>query len=309
MTSANYSNPDSLGELSVLMERTLLDTGRLFRKNGSIPSSTHLQRSIPAYYEGFQSALDNLSEQIFIAKAFLEKDYEAIKARETAPQLTEDVAMNDADLNIPQQVQPPPPSQPIAKSPSPEKVDLKKEEPTVAEPQVAPTATIPEPPPKDEVTVKVENEQGASVPTDQGLAGTQEINFDSVLNDTGGANTFDLNLDFGNDDTGNQAFLSGTTFGNAEKPNVSMPAENPMENTIPTPAGGGAFDMELERTDGDTNLFPDQGAGTDDIMGPGESSFDDLFMETENFGEGGDLNQLEGDSLMNISELDDNWFS
>ncbi|KAJ5391625.1 hypothetical protein N7509_007115 [Penicillium cosmopolitanum] len=301
MTSANYSNPDSLGELSMLMERTLLDTGRLFRKNGSIPSSTHLQRSIPSYYESFQSALDNLSEQIFIAKAFLEKDYEAIKARETAPQLTEDVAMNDADLNIPPQVQPPPPSQPIAKSPSPEKVDLKEEEPTVTEPQVAPTATIPEPPPKEEVTVKVENEQGASAPTDQGLAETQEINFDSVLNDTGGANTFDLNLDFGNDDTGNQAFLSGTTFGNAEKPNVSMPAENPMENTTPHARWRG--------TDGDTNLFPEQGAGTDDIMGPGESSFDDLFMETENFGEGGDLNQLEGDSLMNISELDDNWFS
>lgn len=235
----------------------------------------------------------------------MEKDYEAIKARESAPQLTEDVAMSDADLNIPAQVQPP--SQPVAKSPSPEKADLKEEEPTVPEPQAAPT-TIPEPQLKEDVPVKVENEQATSVPADQGLAGTQEINFDSVLNDTGGANTFDLNLDFGNDDTGNQAFLSGTTFGSAEKPNASMPVENSIENTIPTPAGGGAFDMELDRTDGDANLFTEQG-GTDDMMGPGESSFDDLFMETENFGEGGDLNHLEGDSLMNISELDDNWFS
>ncbi|KAJ5744628.1 hypothetical protein N7533_009498 [Penicillium manginii] len=283
--TTNYSNPDSLGELSMLVERTLLDTGRLFRKNGSVPSSTHLQRSIPSYYESFQSALDNLSEQIFIAKAFLEKDYEAIKARESAPQLTEDVAMSDADLNIPAQVQPP--SQPVAKSPSPEKADLKEEEPTVPEPQAAP-----------------HHHTGASA---EG-GWTQEINFDSVLNDTGGANTFDLNLDFGNDDTGNQAFLSGTTFGSAEKPNASMPVENSIENTIPTPAGGGAFDMELDRTDGDANLFTEQG-GTDDMMGPGESSFDDLFMETENFGEGGDLNHLEGDSLMNISELDDNWFS
>lgn len=210
--------------------------------------------------------------------------------------------MNDADLNIPAQVQSPPLSQPqpVAESPSPEKVDLKKEEPTVAEPQVTPT-TVPEPQPK-EVKVKEENEQGASAPA-------QEINFESVLNDTGGASTFDLDLDFGNDDTGNQAFLSGTTFGSTEKPNASMPPDIPMENTIPTPAGGGAFDMELERTDGDTNMFPEQGTGTDDMMGPGESSFDDLFMETENFGEGGDLNHLEGDSLMNISELDDNWFS
>jgi hypothetical protein len=45
-------------------------------------------------------------------------------------------------------------------------------------------------------------------------------------------------------------------------------------------------------------------------MAPGESSFDDLFMENENFGgEGlGDQNLL-GDDLMNINELDDNWFT
>lgn len=245
----------------------------------------------------------------FIAKAFLEKDYEAIKARDAAPQPAEDVAMNDVDVDqsIAAQVQPPPP---VEKFPSPEKVDLKKEETTVAEPQ-APIPAIPDAQPSEEVPVKDEKEIGAAAPTNQGLAGAgaEGINFDSVLNTTGGANSFDLNLDFGNDDMGNQAFLSGSTFGNVpsgtEKPNVSMP----VESTVPTTAGGGAFDMELQRTDGDPNLFPEQGTGTDEIMGPGESSFDDLFMESENFGEGGDMNQLEGDSLMNISELDDNWFT
>lgn len=279
-----------------------------------MPSSTHLQRSIPSYYESFQSALDNLSEQIFIAKAFLEKDYEATKARETVPQSIEDVAMNDVDYNISEQLQPqqPQPQQSVEKSPSPEKVKLKEEEPPTAEPQAAPVAAIPEPPqPSDEVPVKEEKDLSAPAPTEQGIAGAEGMNFDSVLNDAGGPNSFDLNLDFGNDDMGNQAFLSGSTFGNAlpetDKSNNPIP-ENTMDNSITTPAGGGAFDMELQRTDGDTNLFPDQGTGADDIMGPGESSFDDLFMETENFGEGGDLNHLEGDSLMNISELDDNWF-
>ena len=78
--STNYANPASLAELSTLVERTvrihcpfpppsliraqLLDTGRLFRKSGSLPATAHLQRSIPANYESFQCALDSLSEQI-----------------------------------------------------------------------------------------------------------------------------------------------------------------------------------------------------------------------------------------------------
>ncbi|KAJ5082561.1 hypothetical protein N7532_011604 [Penicillium argentinense] len=308
MATANFSNPDSLAELSALVERTLLDTGRLFKKNGSVPSSTHLQRSIPMHYESFQLALDNLSQQIFIAKAFLEKDYEAIKAREAVPQPAEDEVMKDVGLNSAAQVQPPP----AEKAESPEKVEAKKEEGTAAKP-LAPTAAVPEPQATENVAVKEEQKHpGTTASPDQEMNGGEGLNFDSVLNDTGGSNSFDLNLDFGNDDMGNQAFLSGTTFGNtpatgADKPNASLPADN--TNTVPAPAGGGAFDMELQKTDGDANMFPEQGTGTDDIM-PGESSFDDLFMETENFGEGtGDLNQLEGDSLMNISELDDNWFS
>lgn len=49
------------------VEIQLIDTGRLFRKSNSMPASSHLQRSIPAYYDGFQDALDNLSEQIVSA--------------------------------------------------------------------------------------------------------------------------------------------------------------------------------------------------------------------------------------------------
>lgn len=86
--TTNFANPDSLAELSALVERTvlpssapkmdpcdtptantdnetqLIDTGRLFRKSNSMAASTHIQRSIPVYYDGFQNALDNLSEQI-----------------------------------------------------------------------------------------------------------------------------------------------------------------------------------------------------------------------------------------------------
>lgn len=257
-----------------------------------------------------------LTYQQFIAKAFLEKDYEAIRAREAAPQPAEDVAMNDVDQNTtatqvqpsPPQIQPQSQPEPVEKAPSPEKVDLKKEEPSATEPQAG-TTTDPQPSEEAPVKEEVENDPGVASLADQGLTGAEGINFDSVLNDSGGGNSFDLNLDFGNDDMGNQAFLSGSTFGgplpDTEKPNAS----NPAETSIPTPSGGGAFDMELQKSDTGTNMFPEQGTGGDEMMGPGESNFDDLFMETENFGESGDLNHLEGDSLMNISELDDNWFS
>jgi hypothetical protein len=91
--ATNFACPDSLTELSALVERTvqllspapqkeicdpaepsadnetqLVDTGRLFRKSNSLPASTQIQRSIPAYYDGFQDALDNLSEQIVSAQ-------------------------------------------------------------------------------------------------------------------------------------------------------------------------------------------------------------------------------------------------
>ncbi|KAJ5806500.1 uncharacterized protein N7503_004102 [Penicillium pulvis] len=294
-------NPSSLADLSTLVERTLLDTGRLFRKSGSMPTSSQLQRSIPSYYESFQEALDNLSEQIFIAKAFLEKDYEAIKARESVS-VTEDVAMGDVDEKTVQDIQPQP-------------VDVKMEigtEPGVKaktedEPPVA-TKPIPGPQPSQDAVVKEEN-QTSNEPMGQGFGDADGINFDSVLNENGGSSSFQLSLDFGDDDMGNQAFLSGTAFGTSA-PGETPGTSQPENSAAMAPAGGGAFDMELQKSEGEPQTFPDQGNAMDDLMGPGESSFDDLFMETENIDDGtGDLNQLEGDSLMNLNELEDNWFS
>ncbi|KAJ5301478.1 hypothetical protein N7508_006341 [Penicillium antarcticum] len=297
---AGFADPQSLGDLSTIIERTLLDTGRVFRKSGSMPSRAHVQRSIPFYHESFQNALDNLSEQIFIAKAFLEKDYEALKAT-SAPQSIADVAMSDVNQKVEPELQPL--AEKAESSTELEQPALKLEEETVNQP-------APETKPDtqdDHVVVKEESESKAP---DSAFPGTnEELNFDSVLN-TGGTNDFDLSLDFNDNDMGNQAFLSGSNFagasatGTAEKPNTSQ--AQPMEATAST--GGGAFDMELSKTDGDDNFL--QGNATDDFMGPAESNFDDLFMDTENFGENsGDFNQLEGDTLMNVNELDDNWFN
>lgn len=214
--------------------------------------------------------------------------------------------MRDVDQKVSVE-EPPAAPEKLEPTTEPEKVESKAEEGAAAElPQS--TEAIPRPQPSGDVTVKEEKEP-TEKPSQAFPESTEGLNFDSVLNEHGGSNSFDLQLDFGNDDMGNQAFLSGTAFGNAastgtEKPGTTQPTDS-------TPAGGGAFDLELQNTPaGGENPFPDQDAGTEDIMGPGESSFDDLFMETENLGDSGtgDLNQLEGDSLMNLNELDDNWF-
>jgi hypothetical protein len=244
----------------------------------------------------------------FIAKAFLEKDYEAIKAREAAPQPAEDVTMKDADQKVPAAQQPPAPEK-LEPGTEPEKVEPKLEEGAAPPPQ--PSEAIPGPQTSGDAVVKKESEPESTAAPEQAFPETTEgLNFDSMLNTNGGSNSFDLHLDFGNDDMGNQAFLSGTAFGNTastgDKPGTSQPTGS---NTTPAPAGGGVFDLELQNAGGE-NPFPGPDGGTEDIMGPGESSFDDLFMETENIGDNGtgDLNQLEGDTLMNLNELDDNWF-
>lgn len=243
----------------------------------------------------------------FIAKAFLEKDYDAIKARETAP-LAQDVAMGDVDQKEAVTTQPlEEPAKTEAES-APVKVE---ENPTESLDQAAP-AVPPESQPSEDVAVKAEQKPETAEPADQSLAeGTDGINFDSMLNDAGGSNSFNLSLDFGDDDMGNQAFLSGSGLGTSapsglDQPATSQPADNNTATAIP--AGGGAFDMELQKSE-DPNGFPDQ--SMDDLMGPGESNFDDLFLETDNLGgeEAGNVNSMEGDSLMNLDELNDDWFN
>ncbi|KAJ5486938.1 hypothetical protein N7530_001238 [Penicillium desertorum] len=289
--STSYSNPDSLTELSRIIERTLIDTGRLFRKSGSVPSRTHLQRSIPLYHDSFQNALDNLSEQIFIAKAFLERDYEALKAS-AAPQPIEDAAMSDVN-----QVEPaiqPPPTEKVEMDTELEPIP--KSEEALSANQSAPAEIKPDTQSGDDVIVKKEGDNNAA--PDQSFPDPMKI---SLL----------IHLDFNDDDMGNQAFLSGSNFttsgttGGVDRLNTTQP----LGNTSDAPAGGGAFDMELQKTEGDDSNFLHSNSG-EDFMGPAESNFDDLFMDTDNFGEnGGDFNQLEGDSLMNVNELDDNWFN
>lgn len=245
----------------------------------------------------------------------MERDYEDVKARKAAlrKRPTEDTAKGEPDVTTggPQTV--PVPEETAAKAvPSegePKTVDnaVKLEQQTDLNQEQQTTTNEP---------IKEEPKEADA---DQSLAtqdatGTEELNFDSLLNNQG-SNEFDLNLDFGEDgNAGNESFFNAT-FGNqdtgsgldAGNTNTESGHDN---NALPT--GGDAFDLELEKFSGQPGDANGQFDGnTEDIMAPGESSFDDLFMESENLGGNANENQdlLPGDGLMQLDELDDSWFS
>lgn len=198
-------------------------------------------------------------------------------------------------------------------------VDIKTEQTTedVTTNPPAPAAAEPSQPNEPDQPVKVEKPGETPAVPDQSTA---ETKFDTGQNETagGGTNDFDLHLDFGDDEIGNQNFLNMNTGGGANE-------TDEFGNSIT--GGGDAFDLESEKAGAGTGgeqqqqqqqqqpqPQPQPQTGTDsqtgeqseDIMAPGESSFDDLFMGS---GEMGDKGLLEGDELMNIEELDDNWFT
>ncbi|KAI9923577.1 hypothetical protein ASPWEDRAFT_504431 [Aspergillus wentii DTO 134E9] len=313
--AADFSNPESLGVLTSTVNQTLIETGRFFRSAGSMQSRAQLKRSLPAAHEQFQLALDSLSEQIFIAKAFLEKDYEVIRAKKAELQPAKDVVMGEAAEKEKEPEPNPQPTEKVESGADAEQTEANPadENATSAEPAAA--AAEPDKPNTTDQPVKTENQE-ENTKQNQPFNGAEELNFDSVLNDTGGTNDFDLNLDFGDDEIGNQNFLSGSNLGNAgtsagadnsNNKDQANPSALPEigNNTTDTPAGGDAFDMEFQKADAQL------GNNTEDVMAPGESSFDDLFLDTDNFGGDGmgDQGLLEGDGLMNINELDDSWFN
>lgn len=138
---------------------------------------------------------------------------------------------------------------------------------------------------------------------EQSQPGTgEDINFDSMLNNPEGSpNEFDLHLNFSSDDVGHHNFLSSHNFVNLGAENNGLDSELPDTKT----GGGQPYQQGEQQPDTQTNSNPEE------VMAPGESSFDDLFMDNDNFEEGGtgDQGLLEGDHLMNMSELDDSWFT
>ncbi|KAJ9403979.1 hypothetical protein DTO045G8_8260 [Paecilomyces variotii] len=328
------ANPESLAVLTAMVNQTLIETGRFFRSSGSMLSRTQLKRAIPPAHEQFQNALDNLSEQIFIAKAFLEKDYEAVQAKKTTPpapvpaaptvepQPAEDVVMKEEPVDSGELAQGPA-NQTGALSSEQKKADEKGEGKV--------TQAVTHQQTGQEKDVKTEKQEETGTQTGQQLGAGDEL-FGSMLPDTGGAgpNEFDLHLDFGNDEIGNQNFLAGANFldsaaGNNDGHGQGKDQAGSISSLLPglesyaANATDEEFNMDLQNTGNNTSQQQGQqqsdaqkdnnSNNQDEVMAPGGSSFDDLFMENDNFGGDGDDNLLGGDGLMDIGELDDSWFN
>lgn len=185
---------------------------------------------------------------------------------------------------------------------------VKAEQPTALEEDQKDTADLAAP---------VEGQgSGAALSQDTKNAGeSEQMFYDSLLN-TSESNELGINLNFGDDNNAGDENFFNTDFGDPNagpglaEGNVQMPnADSGHENNA-IQAGGDAFDLELQKfTNQDSN--EQFGNNAEDIMGPGESSFDDLFMESENMGgnEQGDQDLLGGDGLMQLNELDDSWLT
>ncbi|GKZ28676.1 hypothetical protein AbraIFM66950_011112 [Aspergillus brasiliensis] len=332
MAATDFSNPDSLDVLTSMVNQTLIETGRFFKTGGSMQSRAQLKRSIPTAHEKFQSALDNLSEQIFIAKAFLERDYEAVQAKKAALQPVEDVVMDESTVKVEPEAAAQPSEQPVTETDTVQPKAEPTDDALAPKPQTDANASQPS---SSDQPIKAEKpeEGAAAVAAAQPVSASGDFNFDSMLADNSGTNDFDLNLDFGDDGVGNDSFLSGSNLvnvagstnhgngGDTNQPSSAATALPGTENTpAPAPMGGDAFDLELQKAEAYTTQavpseeqpFDGQGGGNmEDVMAPGESSFDDLFMENDNFGGdgAGDASLLDGDGLVNINDLDDSWFT
>ncbi|OKL55862.1 hypothetical protein UA08_08888 [Talaromyces atroroseus] len=346
-TARSLANPDSLAVLTDAVNQTLIDTGRFFKSSGSLQSRTHLKTSIPASYQRFQIALDTLSEQIFIAKAYLERDYEIVTARKVAPKL--EPAPVSAPAPAPAAIpapSPPAPAQPtaedvpMAEAPvsilsEPVKESIEKTEqrdhPIKTEPLAAPDPfqfeEKAEPSTQNAAATERIGTLKAEEITDKGeqpltLTTGDEMNFDSMLATTGETtNEFDMNFNFTNDEIGNQNFLAGSDFinanpamagdANADNGAGSISSLLPgLESYATDSNAGDNFNFDLPKLE-DQSLggqgLDQSNAGQDNLMALGESSFDDLFMEKDNNLEG--ENSLLGGDLMDLGELDDSWLN
>ncbi|KAL4888713.1 hypothetical protein BDV59DRAFT_205834 [Aspergillus ambiguus] len=315
------ADPASLNVLTETLNQTLIETGRFFRSGASASSKVQLKRSIPMAQEKFQSALDELSEQIFIAKAFLERDYDALQAKKASLKPTTDVVMGGSDVKQEPESQPHP-EQPADMSPA---MAMPAEQAANTNPPQTNGDSVQK---SSDQEVKPEQVDDTSILANQSLPTASDLNFNTAPNNPEGPNDFDLNLDFGDDNIGNENFLSGSNFGSLHEGGHNEPDKTniPPANTSPNTqgdagqntniqTGGDAFDLELQKAGVFTEQQPEaqtnNTGNNEDTMALGQSSFDELFMESENFGgEGmGDPNLLEGDGLMNINELDDSWFT
>jgi hypothetical protein len=175
----------------------------------------------------------------------------------------------------------------------------------------SPTVTTTNPAPKMEVGSSTNVRDGLENIPGLPETGRESLNFN-------GPNDFDLSLDFGNDDIENQNFLAGTNFLDSSTAAATITGDG-MENqgsissllrgleSYATHPTDDQFNFDFNRLSADASrqqpINDQRNNSQDDMALHGESSFDDLFMEKDNFGGDGE-DSLLGDSM----DLGDSWF-
>nr|KMM71638.1 hypothetical protein CPAG_07941 [Coccidioides posadasii RMSCC 3488] len=268
---------ESLETLTAMVNQTLIETGRFFRNCGSLQSRAQLKRNFPAVHEQYQSALDDLSEQISKSPA-----------QPTVP-TTQPLSTST------------PPAPPDS---APDQNLLPTAPPTTADTALALPATAPalQPP-----SVEEKNPAGAPPEADPESTPANISHID--LTEEMGAPEGPLPLAESELDLGGTlgSLLPGLeSYANAGTDEAIIGLPGPESGTAeeanpPKDASNGTSNPANPST------TQTQEAGRTDIpMDDVASAFDDAFIGAADFVGGGDDLLLHG---ADIGELDDSWFA
>lgn len=133
------------------------------------------------------------------------------------------------------------------------------------------------------------------------------MNFDSMFPaDSGQDGNIDLTMEFPSDEAGDQNFLAGFSVGDGQNKSNQDSMGSLLPGLENYANASGELNMNPPATTDPAQVSPTRQDSLNNAP-PGESSFDDLFMDAGNFGgSGGDDDLLNGDSLQ-IGDLDASW--
>lgn len=176
------------------------------------------------------------------------------------------------------------------------------------------TTDIPDPPkktPKPEPSAPDNNGTTSAPGTDPQLPGDPaSMDLDSMFpsgpGEGGGGGNPGLAMEFPSDEAGDQNFLAGFSVGdNQNKPQDSMSSLLPgLENYA---NASGELNLNPQAGNNSAQVSPTRKDPVNNVP-PGESNFDDLFMDAGNFGGNSGEDLLNDEALVEIGDLDDSWF-
>lgn len=133
------------------------------------------------------------------------------------------------------------------------------------------------------------------------------MNLDSMFPAGSGEGNLDMAMEFTSDEAGDQNFLAGNSlFGMGDNQNKNQDSMSSLLPGLENYANAsGELNMNPQIGNDSAQISPVRKDSVSNVP-PGESNFDDLFMDAGNFGGGGE-DLLNEDALVEIGDLDDSW--